>query len=265
MLFPDLRHALRGVRQLSIVPIRGMSALPVAMLEPFGDGAKTIDLFSVNFLAFLSDVKYGPHPWPRGFKKSLVVGNPRPSLDHEYEWSSLEGAELEAKNMAALYGGELLLRDSATKQAVGRSIETADLIYFAAHGYSDPRDALDGSYLVLGDGRLTARDVQRFKFSEQPLVVLSACQTGEGQIMEAGIVGLARAFQIAKARNTVMSLWAVDDSATAKLMGSFARRLKVEPPAEAMRTAMLEYRRTDDNPAHWAAFNIFGNRGTMRF
>ena len=65
-------------------------------------------------------------------------------------------------------------------------------------GYSDASNPLDGSFLMLGDGRLTAREVPSSQtFTKHPLVVLSACQTGEGKIIQAGVIGLARAFQIA--------------------------------------------------------------------
>jgi CHAT domain-containing protein len=80
--------------------------------------------------------------------------------------------------------------------------------------------------------------------------------------MEAGVVGLARAFQIARAKNTVMSLWAIDDAATKELMQRFVQLLELEPPAEALRRAMLDLRRTDPKPEHWAAFNVFGNHAT---
>jgi CHAT domain-containing protein len=261
-LFPALSSDLKGVRQLSIVPIKGMSALPVALLEPFSDGRVAAELFSVNFIPFLADVKLGAIRWPRKVKRALIVGNPRPSNDQEFLWASLPGAEREAKAVGAMFRGDIVLRDHATKESVQKVMGDADLIYFAAHGYSNPRDPLDDSYIVLGDGRLSARQIQALDLHNRPTVILSACQTGEGQVMEAGIVGLARAFQIAQASNTVMSLWAVDDVATMKLMTELARRLRVTPPAEALREAMLALRRTDSNPAHWAAFNVFGNRGS---
>jgi hypothetical protein len=172
-----------------------MSALPILLLEPFGDGQKVVDLFSVNFLAFLAHIKMGAVPWPRRFENLLVIGNPRPSLDNEFLFSELKGAEVEAKTVNAVFGGKLLTGQKATIDAVLRSADTSDLIYVAAHGFSDANNPVDNSFIMLGDGRLTARQVQARKFFGRPVVVLSACQTGEGQAMEAGIVGLARAFQ----------------------------------------------------------------------
>jgi CHAT domain-containing protein len=77
------------------------------------------------------------------------------------------------------------------------------------------------------------------------LVVLSACQTGLGRQLDAGIAGLARAFQLAGAARVVMSLWSVHDDSTAELMADFISRLREEPPAEALRLSMLQMRKTD--------------------
>jgi CHAT domain-containing protein len=150
-----------------------------------------------------------------------------------------------------------------TKREVLQRAANADLLYFAAHGYSDASNPLDGSFLMLGDGRLTAREVQSQTFTKHPLVVLSACQTGEGKIIQAGVIGLARAFQIAGASNTVMSLWTISDEATATLMGYFVDALKTKEPAEALREAMLKLKATQPDPFGWAAFNVFGNRGFL--
>jgi CHAT domain-containing protein len=260
LFFPSaFRAELAQVKQLSIVPIRGMSSVPISLLEPLGDGRKVIDLFSVNFLAFFGDLKRGPEEWPREFSRALIVGNPRPSNDREYTFAALTGAEEEARLAHETLGGRLMIGTDVKKNSILEAMHGADLIYFAAHGYSDPSNALDRSFIMLGDGRLTARDVQSLGFHSRPLVVLSACQTGEGYIMDAGVVGLARAFQIAKAQNTVMSLWSVDDTATKILMQRFVQLLKFHPPAEALRRAMLYLRQADPNPGHWSAFNTFGN------
>ena len=70
---------------------------------------------------------------------------------------------------------------------------------------------------------------------------------------------MARGFQLANASNTVMSLWAIDDQATAILMQDFVRNIAIESPAEALRLAMLKTREKYANPALWSAFNVFGN------
>lgn len=77
---------------------------------------------------------------------------------------------------------------------------------------------------------------------------------------DAGIVGLARAFQLAGAKDVVMSLWSVDDEATRDLMTLFMHESAANwgDPADALREAMLAVRRQHPAPAKWASFVVFG-------
>jgi len=264
---PPFRESLSQTKHLSLVSIRGMSTVPVALLEPLGDGQQVVDLFSVNFIAFLPDVTLNEMVPHRLFDKALVVGNPATKRDPDYRFPNLPGAEQEAREVAGEFGAYPLLKEEATRAAVMNSIAEADLIYIAAHGLSDFHEALDKSFIALADGtepedgRLTARTIQYLDLKERPLVVLSACQTGLGQVMEAGVIGIGRAFQKAHAENTIMSLWNVSDAATLFLMAHFRKELKRQSPGEALRRAMLVTRDSGrfTDPALWAAFNVFGN------
>ncbi|MCY2995041.1 MAG: CHAT domain-containing protein [Planctomycetota bacterium] len=97
--------------------------------------------------------------------------------------------------------------------------------------------------LPKGDGGiLTAEAVASLDLTKMDLVVLSACETGLGDVAGGeGVFGLQRAFHVAGARNVVASLWKVDDKVTAVLMGLFYHNLWREkmPPIEALRQAQL--------------------------
>jgi CHAT domain-containing protein len=90
------------------------------------------------------------------------------------------------------------------------------------------------------------------------LVVLSACQTALGGFHAAGVVGIARAFQLAGAPRVVMSQWKVGDEPTEKLMRLFAVELAKHFPSEALRRAMIALRAEDPTPGAWAPFTVFG-------
>lgn len=93
-----------------------------------------------------------------------------------------------------------------------------------------------------GRGILTAEAVLGADLSGMELAVLSACETGLGDVAGGeGVLGLQRAFHVAGCRNVLASLWKVDDDATAVLMGLFYRNLLVAgmAPAEALRQAQL--------------------------
>ena len=94
------------------------------------------------------------------------------------------------------------------------------------------------------------------------LVVLSACDTGQGRITGDGVIGLSRSFIAAGVPSVVVSLWKVPDMPTADLMTSFYKHLKSKyPKAAALRHAMLETRQRYPQPANWAAFTLVGDSG----
>jgi CHAT domain-containing protein len=143
-------------------------------------------------------------------------------------------------------------------------------VHFATHGLLDSeRPGL--SSLVLSmvdaegkpqDGFLRANDIYNLKLPAE-LVVLSACQTGLGkEIKGEGLVGLTRGFMYAGAARVVVSLWNVNDKATADLMTKFYGKMlkQGERPAAALRAAQVEMwkRKHWQSPYYWAAFTMQG-------
>ena len=124
-------------------------------------------------------------------------------------------------------------------------------------GGSPPADA--------EDGLLTAEDVSGLDLLDTELAVLSACQTGLGDVQSGeGVFGLQRAFILAGAKTVVMSLWEVPDDATRALMEDFYRRLtNGEPRAAALEAAQQDLRRTHPEPYFWGAFVCLGNPGPL--
>ena len=109
------------------------------------------------------------------------------------------------------------------------------------------------------DGILTAQEISTLDLRGLDLVVLSACQTGLGDIVSGeGVFGLQRGFKKAGARTIIMSLWNVNDESTMKMMTSFYHHyLEGMPKDKAFRTAQDELRKdssTQQERPDWAAF-----------
>ncbi|NJL85177.1 MAG: CHAT domain-containing protein [Leptolyngbyaceae cyanobacterium SM1_1_3] len=109
------------------------------------------------------------------------------------------------------------------------------------------------------DGWLTAAEIAALHLHAE-LVVLSACDTGLGEITGDGVLGLARSLLGAGAKSTVVSLWAVPDAPTAELMIAFYQQLlQGSNKAQALRRAMLKTKASYPAPGAWAAFVLIGN------
>ncbi|MBA2503919.1 MAG: CHAT domain-containing protein, partial [Pyrinomonadaceae bacterium] len=108
------------------------------------------------------------------------------------------------------------------------------------------------------DGILTALEASALDLWGTRLVVLSACETGVGEVKNgAGVYGLRRALVLAGSETQVMSLWQVSDEATRDLMIAYYKRLQAgEGRTEALRNVQLEMIRSKDrsHPNFWASF-----------
>lgn len=142
-------------------------------------------------------------------------------------------------------------------------------IHFATHGFLDELHPGRSGILLSRapdseeDGILQTGEIIRLKLNAD-MVTLSACSTDLGKFVNGeGILGLTRAFFYAGARNVAVSLWNVNDSATAKLMESFYLNLRRGlPKREALREAKLGMLRSSQlswrHPYFWAAFVLEG-------
>jgi CHAT domain-containing protein len=154
--------------------------------------------------------------------------------------------------------------------ATGGELSKYRYVHFATHGYIDSERS-DLSAIVLSlvdeqgkpqDGFLRAHEIYNLNLPAE-LVVLSACETGLGkEIKGEGLVGLTRGFMYAGARRVVVSLWNVNDKATAELMARFYRGMLREnkTPAAALRAAQIEMSRQKQwqSPYYWAPFVLQG-------
>ncbi|HLP72229.1 MAG TPA: CHAT domain-containing protein, partial [Bacteroidales bacterium] len=105
------------------------------------------------------------------------------------------------------------------------------------------------------DGVLTAQEVTQIDMRKNNLVVLSACETGLGDIRGTeGVYGLQRALKMAGVRNIIMSLWQIPDKETVEFMGKFYEKfLAIKDVRQAFSEAQHEMR-LNYNPYYWGAF-----------
>lgn len=206
---------------------------------------------------------------PGAAKDILVVGNPtmpKVSLvlgEPPQQLSPLPNAEREAQEIAQLLHAQPLIGARATKAAIVPQLPRARLIHLATHGILDDRRGL-GSAIAFApsgndSGLLTAEEILDLKLNAE-LVVLSACNTGQGRITGDGVIGLSRSLISAGVPSVLVSLWSVPDAPTAFLMGEFYRHWQQQKldKAQALRQAMLTTMQQHPHPKNWAAFTLIG-------
>ncbi|WP_051502891.1 CHAT domain-containing protein [[Scytonema hofmanni] UTEX B 1581] len=206
-------------------------------------------------------------------KDALVVGNPTmPSIitksgEKPQQLATLPGAEAEAIKVAKLLKTKAMTGKVATKASIVQQMNKARIIHLATHGLLDDFKGLGvpGAIALapdntgqINDGLLTADEILNLNLNAV-LVVLSACDTGEGRITGDGVVGLSRSLISAGASSVIVSLWAVSDDSTEFLMTRFYENLGQNPDqAIALRNAMLTTKKQYSRPLDWAAFTLVG-------
>lgn len=184
-------------------------------------------------------------------------------------------ARRELASIAALFGhraGAPLLGFEASKEGVlAQRLADFQVIHFATHGLYDPEFPLL-SAIVLStveangaarDGFLRAYELRRLALRAD-LVVVSACQSARGKKLRGeGVVGLASSLLSAGAQQVLVSLWEVDDEATATLMEEFYRATVRDglSAASALRRAQeaIASRPFWKSPYYWAGFVLIGD------
>lgn len=211
--------------------------------------------------------------------KAVLIGRPKYTTEHLQEkLSDLEGTEKEIKHIAQLlhkeqWHTEVYLGEKASESVLKQS-NSPTVLHIASHGFfstNSYEDPMFSSGLMLtsyrndnqveeDDGRLTGYEAMNLSLEATDLVVLSACETGVGNIkVGEGVYGLQRAFKVAGAKNIIISLWLADDWTTQSLMKEFYHLwLSEGNRRHAFRLAQQKMKDKYAHPYYWGAFVMWG-------
>lgn len=301
-LMQPVRPLLGDARHLFVSPEGALHLVPLAALRD-EQGRWLLERYTLTHLSTGRDLLREPAPPPRepatlianpdfaGSGAQVAQGAPNTpavaaaaapqrSIDfRRTEFEPLPGTAEEAAAIAKrLPGARVYTRAQATEQALKR-VKGPRILHIASHAFflEQSEVALENPLLRSGlvlaganglasgseDGILTALEAASLDLAGTSLVVLSACETGLGDVQTGeGVYGLRRAFVIAGAATQVMSLWKVADDETRDLMIAFYDRLaQGRGRSEALREAqasMLRSSRTS-HPFFWAGFITSGD------
>ena len=296
LVFPLQNDVPSAIDTLIIIPDGILHLLPFEALR-VNDGRGPIYLVEKYKMSYcsssaaLSYLKQKPRP-PKRAKKLLAFGAPlyhQPAMtaetregtpagtwresyiDKAFALSRLPFSESEVLKVARLFPADLkdvFLGKEANETALKKlALKEYQIIHFACHGILDDtlpfRSALALSYdeSQEEDGFLQVREIYNLDINAE-LVVLSACQTGNGTLEKGeGLVGLTRGFFHAGARSILSSIWSINDRSTASFMEEFYSNLaRGQDKSGALRMAKLSMLRSPHaHPFNWAGFILNGD------
>ena len=177
--------------------------------------------------------------------------------------SALNYTLLEAENIKKELTGLFLLNNKASKNSFERNAKNASIIHLSTHAsagsfYQPPAIEFYNETLFLPE-------IYGYNLSAD-LLVLSACETGLGVVRKGeGAMSLARGFSYAGVKNVLVSLWKVNDKATAQLMTNFYKNYsKTNSKSESLHQSKLDYLNDNEvsslkkSPYYWSSFVFIG-------
>lgn len=213
--------------------------------------------------------------------------------------AALPGTRVEVNAISSLlkasgYKVDVLTATGATEARI-KSLKSPELLHIATHGYfledveqtgeafgihlenANDNPLLRSGLMLAGaastlagthspnlqsndNGILTAYEAMNLNLENTQLIVLSACETGLGEVKAGeGVYGLQRAFLVAGADALIMSLWKVDDDATQQLMKNFYTNwIRLKNKQKAFKQAQLQLMTRYKDPYYWGAFVMMG-------
>jgi len=285
--------SLINSKELLIILDGSLSYIPFeALLEPQLNGLKQ-DYRRLPYLIHNHSISYGltatvyfyksspvPHP-----TSSVLAVAPSYKLTTgkisefirkaEAGLPELKGTYQESRAIKRMLGGRLLIGARATESTFKRIAPKYGILHLAMHTIPDKNNSLNSGLVFTPgadnkeDGVLFGYEVYNLSLNAW-LTVLSACETGTGQMASGeGVLSFGRAFIVAGCPNLVMTMWTVDDRSSQEIMVAFYKSLlSGEGIADALQISKLGYLEHVDqlhaHPYYWAGFIELGQNQVLK-
>ena len=274
-----IESKMSSVRDLVIIPDQTAQLLPWAILQDKSTGVFLGDRYTIRVFPsiFTMGIINSQPPVTITLPSEdrfLVVGNPTiPKVTHnnrEISLGRLPHAEAEAVQIAHILEAPPVLKEQATKQTIVYRLQLANIVHIATHGSGTQ------GYLAFGasiptlslkqavdakEALLFIEEIQKLQLNAS-LVVLSACDSGRGQVANEGVNSVARAFLAAGAQSVLVSLLRVPDKSASIFMSFFYRLLAHDgyPTSKAIQKSSMAIRciQQFSQHVHWGGLQLIG-------
>ena len=288
-----LETQLQTTKELIISPDGLLNFLPFEAL--YHNGKYLIEDYKISYTSsgreFVRQTKREPYKMVKrkmicfgnpDFNASLTISNTKGRLGSnnqqvEEEWKQFKSFSLigdeEIITIKNLYKDALIYQDKDANVNNLMKVGASQILHFSTHGkFLNNQTTIQNPMLkagialsganVKGDlsGIVTALKVSALDLSQTELVVLSACESGLGEVQNSeGVMGLPKAFLQAGAREVMMSLWSVSNQKTAMLMKKFYTNVQNNQDYNtALRNAKIKMINNNMHPYYWSAFIMHG-------
>jgi CHAT domain-containing protein/tetratricopeptide (TPR) repeat protein len=274
-LIAPVADAVADARKLIIVPDGPLHYLPFDLLSADGQRANhlihthTLHYgYSASLLQQAIDERRG-YPTEAVLAMAPFAGGEAGGIRSQ-GFGRLRDSQAEVESV----GGSIYTEGNATKRRFLRVAGSYNVLHLATHATvndEDPSQSFIAFYPQQRDSvanyRLYTHELYNMRLDSVKLVILSACEAGNGQLVRGeGVMSLARAFAYAGCPNTVTTLWKADDRSSARLTARLHHYLKQGwEKDEALRQAKLDYLNNPEvhpaqkTPYYWANFVFIGD------
>lgn len=261
-LFPKNIQALIKDKSLTIIPDNILLEIPFEALQVSEEDNDYLihrhQISYANSLTFL----YKNRAFERQNQNNAIGFAP---IEFNNDYPRLNNSKKEIEQLKMFDEANLYLEKKAVKNQFKNNLEGNKIIHLSTHAgldnYNEP-------FLVLRDSALNLNELYLTKNSAE-LVVLSACETGNGKLYNGeGVMSLSRGFFNTGAKSVASTLWSIDDKATSEIMESFYKNLKSgQSKSLALHNAKLNYLEdhslSEASPYYWASFILLGDAGRI--
>jgi CHAT domain-containing protein/tetratricopeptide (TPR) repeat protein len=282
LLVEPFAPLLKNKKRLQIIPDGAISQVPFEILLEERPKKSHVNYLSLKYLirsyaigyAYSSAMLVQEKHQQRISKPSiLAVGfaGGQPLRNPDLDLKDIDGTNLELNALENRFtGGRFLTAEDATEGNFKSFAPNFDIIHLAVHGVGNMRNNFAASLFFANkadtteDGELHAYELYGLKLNAL-MAVLSSCESGLGKNYRGeGMMSMASAFAYSGCKNTLMSLWKVNDQASIKLIDNFyGYFLEGEAIDDALRKSKLAYLETADeltaDPRIWAPLVAYGS------
>ena len=262
--------------KLGFVAFEALLTDPVEALDGFNSHPYLLRQHSISYNYSASLLAEMSGEGKRKGQNSYLGFAPSFASDNQHGLSPLLFNKEEVTVAASSLGGRVFVNGEATKSNFLKHQQDYQIIHLATHGKVNVRQQ-DYSFLAFTeppgseheDGLLYVREIYNVPIRAN-LVILSACETGDGRLLEGeGIASIARGFSYAGAESLLATRWPINDKTTSVIVRQLLHHLEMGMTKDqALRFSTLEYidsqSRNYAHPFYWSSFMLLGDMQPMK-